>query len=145
MTQASLSTSPPQGVSLLKVQTRSRSGARSGIAQRLRNSWSRPLCSRVCLQMAAMHCSRRALLNRESRGCLCRLFLSADPPPALERPLPISILQASIKLTNEPPEGLKVGSFDNLLSHDNCLQVHNDVAHIRTLLYQTSDHTATSL
>ena len=37
----------------------------------------------------------------------CRLFLSAEAPPALERPLPISILQASIKLTNEPPEGLK--------------------------------------
>ena len=37
----------------------------------------------------------------------CRLFLSAEPPPQLERPLPISLLQASIKLTNEPPEGLK--------------------------------------
>jgi len=36
-----------------------------------------------------------------------RLFLSAEPPPALERPLPISLLQNSIKLTNEPPEGLK--------------------------------------
>uniref|UniRef100_A0A061SKG9 Flagellar outer dynein arm heavy chain beta n=1 Tax=Tetraselmis sp. GSL018 TaxID=582737 RepID=A0A061SKG9_9CHLO len=36
-----------------------------------------------------------------------RLFLSAEPPPGLERPLPISLLQASIKLTNEPPEGLK--------------------------------------
>ena len=36
-----------------------------------------------------------------------RLFLSAEPPPALERGLPISILQASIKLTNEPPEGLR--------------------------------------
>lgn len=38
---------------------------------------------------------------------LCRLFLSAEAPPSLERPLPISILQACIKLTNEPPEGLK--------------------------------------
>ena len=37
----------------------------------------------------------------------CRLFLSAEPPPALERALPISLLQNSIKLTNEPPEGLK--------------------------------------
>lgn len=37
-----------------------------------------------------------------------RLFLSAEPPPLLERPLPISLLQNSIKLTNEPPEGLKV-------------------------------------
>lgn len=37
----------------------------------------------------------------------CRLFLSAEAPPALERPLPVSILQGSILLTNEPPEGLK--------------------------------------
>jgi dynein heavy chain len=37
-----------------------------------------------------------------------RLFLSAEPPPILERGLPISLLQNSIKLTNEPPEGLKV-------------------------------------
>ncbi len=37
-----------------------------------------------------------------------RLFLSAEAPPTLERALPISLLQASIKLTNEPPDGLKV-------------------------------------
>ncbi|DBB00312.1 TPA: Dynein beta chain, flagellar outer arm [Trebouxia sp. C0004] len=36
-----------------------------------------------------------------------RLFLSAEPPPLLERALPISLLQNSIKLTNEPPEGLR--------------------------------------
>lgn len=36
-----------------------------------------------------------------------RLFLSAEPPPILEKGLPISLLQNSIKLTNEPPEGLK--------------------------------------
>ncbi|KAK9866454.1 hypothetical protein WJX84_011662 [Apatococcus fuscideae] len=36
-----------------------------------------------------------------------RLFLSAEPPPQLERALPISLLQNSIKLTNEPPDGLK--------------------------------------
>lgn len=39
--------------------------------------------------------------------CNCRLFLSAEPPPLLERALPISLLQNSIKLTNEPPEGLR--------------------------------------
>lgn len=37
----------------------------------------------------------------------CRLFLSAEPPPALERGLPINLLQNSIKLTNEPPEGMR--------------------------------------
>lgn len=48
-----------------------------------------------------------------SSGCpvpaarCCRLFLSAEPPPILEKGLPISLLQNSIKLTNEPPEGLK--------------------------------------
>ena len=36
-----------------------------------------------------------------------RLFLSAEPPPILEMPLPISLLQNSIKLTNEPTMGLK--------------------------------------
>ena len=39
---------------------------------------------------------------------LHRLFLSAEAPPALEKGLPISLLQNCIKLTNEPPEGLKV-------------------------------------
>ena len=36
-----------------------------------------------------------------------RLFLSAEPPPSLEKPLAISLLQNSIKLTNEPPQGMK--------------------------------------
>ena len=36
-----------------------------------------------------------------------RLFLSAEPPPGLEKALPISLLQNSITLTNEPPEGLQ--------------------------------------
>lgn len=40
-------------------------------------------------------------------ACFHRLFLSAEPPPQLERALPISLLQNSIKLTNEPPDGLK--------------------------------------
>lgn len=35
-----------------------------------------------------------------------RLFLSAEPPPSLERGLPISLLKNSIKLTNEPPQGM---------------------------------------
>ena len=46
-------------------------------------------------------------LPRKPRLPVGRLFLSCEPPPLLERPLPISILQASVKLTNEPPEGLK--------------------------------------
>ena len=36
-----------------------------------------------------------------------RLFLSAEPPPSLEKPLAISLLQNSVKLTNEPPQGMK--------------------------------------
>lgn len=36
-----------------------------------------------------------------------RLFLSAEPPPSLETPLPVALLQNSIKLTNEPPQGLR--------------------------------------
>jgi len=36
-----------------------------------------------------------------------RLFLSAEPPPILERGIAISLLQNSIKLTNEPPEGMR--------------------------------------
>jgi len=36
-----------------------------------------------------------------------QLFLSAEPPPSLERPLPPSLLQACVKLTNEPPQGIR--------------------------------------
>ena len=36
-----------------------------------------------------------------------QLFLSAEPPPSLERPLPPSLLQSCVKLTNEPPQGLR--------------------------------------
>ena len=36
-----------------------------------------------------------------------QLFLSAEPPPALERPLPQSLLSACVELTIEPPDGLK--------------------------------------
>ena len=36
-----------------------------------------------------------------------RLFLSAEPPPSLEKPLAISLLQNSVKLTNEPPQGMR--------------------------------------
>ena len=36
-----------------------------------------------------------------------RLFISAEPPPSLERGIAISILQNSIKLSNEPPAGLQ--------------------------------------
>ena len=36
-----------------------------------------------------------------------QLFLSAEPPPSLERPLPPSLLQTCVKLSNEPPQGLR--------------------------------------
>ena len=51
---------------------------------------------------------------KQHRMQVCRLFLSAEPPPLLERALPISLLQNSIKLTNEPPEGLKVRAHASL-------------------------------
>ena len=55
------------------------------------------------------------LLHIQQRSVsVCRLFLSAEPPPLLERALPISLLQNSIKLTNEPPEGLKVRALESL-------------------------------
>jgi hypothetical protein len=56
------------------------------------------LLSRICGHRCAASCCC---------CCFCRLFLSAEPPPALEHGLPISLLQNSIKLTNEPPEGLR--------------------------------------
>jgi dynein heavy chain, axonemal len=36
-----------------------------------------------------------------------QLFFSAEPPPSLERPLPPSLLQSCVKLTNEPPQGIR--------------------------------------
>lgn len=36
-----------------------------------------------------------------------QLFLSAEPPPSLEKPLPPSLLQTCVKITNEPPQGLR--------------------------------------
>lgn len=35
------------------------------------------------------------------------MFLSAEPPPPLERPLPPSLLQNCVTLSNEPPQGLR--------------------------------------
>lgn len=55
-------------------------------------------CNVICIE---------ARLFLKASCLLHRLFLSAEPPPQLERALPISLLQNSIKLTNEPPDGLK--------------------------------------
>lgn len=55
--------------------------------------------------------AKNILCKGVSKMIMCRLFLSAQPPPILEKPLPTSILQNSIKLTNEPPEGLKVSAL----------------------------------
>jgi dynein heavy chain len=43
-----------------------------------------------------------------------RLLLSAEPPPSLEQSLPTSLLQACIKVTNEPPRGLKANLLRSL-------------------------------
>ncbi|KAF6251999.1 flagellar outer dynein arm heavy chain beta [Scenedesmus sp. NREL 46B-D3] len=62
-----------------------------------RRAWLLPAVQQVACGCTNMHVS-----------CVWHmLFLSAEPPPALERGLPISLLQNSIKLTNEPPEGLR--------------------------------------
>lgn len=69
----------------------------------------------------------------------CRLFLSAEPPPLLERALPISLLQNSIKLTNEPPEGLRAnlrrayGQYNEELLEGCAKQVSRAI--LRTLAY----------
>lgn len=63
-----------------------------------------------CLSVSTAQCLRglsSAVVSMFLLPHPCRLFLSAEPPPALERGLPISLLQNSIKLTNEPPEGLR--------------------------------------
>ena len=67
------------------------------------------------IQKLVVFCSLRprssicCLFLMNLRAFIHRLFLSAEPPPALEKGLPISLLQNCIRLTNEPPEGLKVG------------------------------------
>jgi dynein heavy chain, axonemal len=43
-----------------------------------------------------------------------RLLLSAEPPPSLEQSLPTSLLQACIKVANEPPRGLKANLLRSL-------------------------------
>ena len=75
-----------------------------------------------------------------------RLFISAEPPPALERALPISILQSSIKLTNEPPEGLKA----NLLRawgqfNDEMIENCGKSAELRSILFALSYYHAVIL
>ena len=40
-----------------------------------------------------------------------QLVLTAEPPPALEPPLPTPLLQACVKLTAEPPDGLRAGAL----------------------------------
>ena len=52
-----------------------------------------------------VHCIFTTQVDKLAEGAHqdFRLFLSAEPPPELEAGLPISLLQNSIKLTNEPP------------------------------------------
>ena len=65
-----------------------------------------------------------------------RLFISAEPPPALERMLPISVLQASIKLTNEPPEGLKANLIRAWSQYnDEVIENCSKQAELRSILF----------
>lgn len=72
----------------------------------------------------------------------CRLFLSAEPPPLLERALPISLLQNSIKLTNEPPEGLRAnlrrayGQYNEEMLEGCAKQVSTQTPAVSSLLFQ---------
>ncbi len=71
--------------------------------------------------------------------CTHRLFLSAEPPPLLERALPISLLQNSIKLTNEPPEGLKANlkrAYSNF--NEEILESCAKQAEYRTIVFALS-------
>ena len=68
-----------------------------------------------------------------------RLFLSAEPPPALEKGLPISLLQNSIKLANEPTTGFKenlVRAY-NLFS-DEYVESCAKPAEFRTIIFNLS-------
>lgn len=62
--------------------------------------------------MTIVACTTRHLDN--SAVAQRRLFMSAEAPPVLERALPTALLQNSVKLTNEPPDGLKVCGFPQL-------------------------------
>ena len=69
-----------------------------------------------------------------------QLFLSAEPPPSLEKGLAVSLLQNSVKLTNEPPTGLKasfIRAFSNFSDEDveNCSRQSEYKAIIFALSY----------
>lgn len=49
-----------------------------------------------------------------------RLFLSANPPEEGAKPIPPGVLEACLKVTNEPPKGMKANLHKAL---DNFSQV----------------------
>ncbi len=65
-----------------------------------------------------------------------QLFLSAEPPPALERPLPPSLLQACLKLANEPPRGLRANLARAwALFDDDALEGCSRPGELRTIVF----------
>lgn len=68
-----------------------------------------------------------------------RLLLSAEPPPSLEQPLPTSLLQACIKVTNEPPRGLKANLLRSLsLLDEDLIEGCSRPAELKSIMFALS-------
>jgi dynein heavy chain len=63
-----------------------------------------------------------------------RLVLTAEPPPALEAPLPTPLLQACVKVTAESPDGLRAGVLRAYASlSDDAFDACSKPAELRTI------------
>lgn len=71
-----------------------------------------------------LHRLERKLENLQSASIHpdFRLFLSANPPEEGGKPIPPGVLEACLKVTNEPPKGMKANLHKAL---DNFSQVQS--------------------
>ena len=79
-----------------------------------------------------------ALMHRRSSAVIdFRLFLSAEPAPTPEgHIIPQSILEAAIKITNEPPTGMQANlhkAFDNF--DQETLEMCSKEAEFKSILF----------